>query len=69
MAERLAAAAGGQPDPAGADERSTKYVVSRSDDPVEWQNSELLQGDAAETVADLKAREERQHRDPRQRAS
>ena len=39
-------------------ERSTKYVVSRSDRPVEWQNSELLQGDAVETVADLKARTE-----------
>jgi dihydrofolate reductase len=39
-------------------ERSTKYVVSRSDDPVEWQNSELLQGDAVATVADLKARTE-----------
>jgi dihydrofolate reductase len=37
-------------------ERNTKYVVSRSDRPVEWQNSELLQGDPAETVADLKAR-------------
>ena len=33
-------------------EASTKYVVSRSDHPVEWQNSELLQGEAAEVVAD-----------------
>jgi dihydrofolate reductase len=39
-------------------ERSTKYVVSRSDRPLEWQNSELLQGEAAEVVADLKARTE-----------
>ena len=39
-------------------ESSTKYVASRSDDPVEWQNSELLHGDAVETVADLKARED-----------
>jgi len=37
-------------------ERSTKYVVSRSDRPVEWVNSELLTGDAVETVRDLKAR-------------
>ena len=39
-------------------ERNTKYVVSRSDRPVEWVNSELLTGDAAQTVADLKARTE-----------
>ena len=39
-------------------ERSTKYVASRSDRPVEWVNSELLHGDAAQTVADLKARTE-----------
>jgi dihydrofolate reductase len=39
-------------------ERNTKYVVSRSGDPVEWQNSELVQGEAAEVVADLKARTE-----------
>jgi dihydrofolate reductase len=39
-------------------ERNTKYVVSRSDRPVEWQNSELVQGEAAEVVADLKARTE-----------
>ena len=39
-------------------ERNTKYVVSRSDAPVEWMNSELLQGDAVETVRDLKARTE-----------
>jgi dihydrofolate reductase len=42
-------------------ERSTKYVVSRSDAPVEWVNSELLTGDAAQTVADLKARTEGNH--------
>jgi dihydrofolate reductase len=40
-------------------ENSTKYVASRSDDPVEWQNSELLHGDAVETVAGLKASEDR----------
>jgi dihydrofolate reductase len=40
-------------------ERSRKYVVSRSDRPVEWQNSELLHGDAVEAVAALKAREDR----------
>ena len=39
-------------------ERSTKYVVSRSDRPVEWVNSELLTGDATQTVAELKARTE-----------
>ena len=39
-------------------ERSTKYVASRSARPVEWVNSELLHGDAVQTVADLKARTE-----------
>jgi dihydrofolate reductase len=39
-------------------ERSAKYVVSRSGRPVEWVNSELLTGDAAQTVAELKARAE-----------
>jgi dihydrofolate reductase len=39
-------------------EASTKYVVSREPRELEWQNSELVQGDAAETVADLKARTE-----------
>ncbi len=37
-------------------EASTKYVVSREPRELEWENSELVQGDAAETVADLKAR-------------
>jgi dihydrofolate reductase len=37
-------------------ERSTKYVASRSGRPVEWVNSELLEGDAAQTVAELKDR-------------
>jgi dihydrofolate reductase len=37
-------------------EQTTKYVVSRSSRPVEWQNSVLLQGDAVETVRGLKAR-------------
>jgi len=39
-------------------EASTKYVVSRSPRELGWQNSVLLEGDAAETVADLKARED-----------
>ena len=38
-------------------EASTKYVVSRSARELGWQNSVLLEGDAVETVADLKARE------------
>ena len=37
-------------------EASTKYVISREPRELGWQNSELVQGDAAETVADLKAR-------------
>ena len=37
--------------------RTTKYVVSRTlDEPLPWQNSILLKGNAAETVAALKAR-------------
>ena len=39
-------------------EASTKYVVSRSHRELGWQNSVLLEGDAVETVADLKARED-----------
>jgi dihydrofolate reductase len=39
-------------------EASTKYVASRSHTELRWQNSVLLEGDAAETVADLKARED-----------
>jgi dihydrofolate reductase len=39
-------------------EASTKYVVSRSPQELRWQNSVLLEGDAAETVADLKTRED-----------
>ena len=39
-------------------EASTKYVVSRSPQELRWQNSVLLEGDAVETVADLKARED-----------
>ncbi|HYH89224.1 MAG TPA: dihydrofolate reductase family protein [Solirubrobacteraceae bacterium] len=39
-------------------EASTKYVVSRSPRKLGWQNSVLLEGDAVETVADLKARED-----------
>ena len=38
--------------------RNTKYVVSRSPQTLEWENSVLLEGDAAQTVADLKARED-----------
>jgi dihydrofolate reductase len=37
-------------------ESSTKYVVSRSPRELGWQNSVLLEGDAVETVTDLKAR-------------
>jgi dihydrofolate reductase len=37
-------------------EASTKYVISREPRELGWQNSELVQGDAAEAVADLKAR-------------
>ena len=39
-------------------EASTKYVVSRSARELAWQNSVLLEGDAVETVAELKARED-----------
>jgi dihydrofolate reductase len=39
-------------------EASTKFVVSRSHRELGWQNSVLLEGDAAETVADLKSRED-----------
>jgi len=39
-------------------EASTKYVASRSPQELGWQNSVLLAGDAVETVADLKARED-----------
>jgi dihydrofolate reductase len=39
-------------------EASTKYVVSRSHTQLGWQNSVLLEGDAVDTVADLKARED-----------
>ena len=39
-------------------EASTKYVVSRSPQELGWQNTVLLEGDAVETVADLKARED-----------
>ena len=38
--------------------RNTKYVVSRSPQTLEWENSVLLEGDAAQTVADLKAQED-----------
>ena len=38
----------------------TKYVASRSlREPLEWRNSTLLQGDAAEAVAELKRREDK----------
>jgi dihydrofolate reductase len=39
--------------------RATKYVVSRSPQAFEWENSVLLQGDAVEQVRELKAREDR----------
>ena len=38
--------------------RNTKYVVSRSPQTLEWENSVLLEGDAVQTVADLKAQED-----------
>ena len=38
--------------------KSTKYVVSRSPRELAWENSVLLEGDAVERVADLKAKEE-----------
>jgi dihydrofolate reductase len=38
-------------------EASTKYVVSRSSRELGWQNSVLLEGDAVDTVAGLKAGE------------
>jgi dihydrofolate reductase len=40
-------------------EQSTKYVVSRTDAPLEWMNSELLTGEAVETVSALKAASDR----------
>ena len=39
-------------------EASTKYIASRSHTELGWQNSVLLEGDAVDTVADLKARED-----------
>jgi dihydrofolate reductase len=36
---------------------ATKYVASRTLDSVEWENSQLLEGDAAEAVARLKEAE------------
>jgi dihydrofolate reductase len=39
--------------------RATKYVVSRSPQAFEWENSVLLQGDAVEQVRELKAGEDR----------
>ena len=39
-------------------EASTKYVVSRSPRELGWQNSVLLEGDAVETVTELKTRED-----------
>jgi dihydrofolate reductase len=39
-------------------EASTKYVVSRSHTELGWNNSVLLEGDAVDTVSDLKARED-----------
>jgi dihydrofolate reductase len=39
-------------------EASTKYVVSRSHRELGWRNSVLLEGDAVDTVAELKSRED-----------
>lgn len=48
------------PDEPGADGLNAmrKYVTTRSGLTAEWQNTEVLQGDAAQTVADLKQRED-----------
>ncbi|HZB22327.1 MAG TPA: dihydrofolate reductase family protein [Gaiellaceae bacterium] len=45
-----------QRDEPGAEQlnSATKYVASRTLDSVEWENSQLLEGDAAEAVARLK---------------
>jgi dihydrofolate reductase len=45
-----------QRDEPGAEQlnSATKYVASRTLDKVEWENSQLLEGDAAEAVARLK---------------
>jgi dihydrofolate reductase len=59
VTEREREARGGTPsdveDPAAeALNRATKYVASRTLDKVEWNNSQLLEGDVAEAVAKLK---------------
>ena len=55
---RLAEAAGGQPDPPGARGQHQVRRVAVAPRELGWQNSVLLEGDAVETVADLKARED-----------
>ena len=44
-----------QDDPVGARfQRINKYVLTHSDEPLEWENSEKLSGDTADAVAKLK---------------
>jgi dihydrofolate reductase len=44
-----------QDDPIGAKfERINKYVLTHSDEPLEWENSHKLSGDTADAVAELK---------------
>ena len=40
-------------------QRIDKYVLTHSDEPLEWENSHRLSGDTAEAVAELKKREGR----------
>lgn len=49
-----------QDDPIGAKfQRINKYVLTHSDQPLEWEHSHKLSGDAAQAVADLKRTEGR----------
>jgi dihydrofolate reductase len=44
-----------QDDPIGAKfQRINKYVLTHSDEPLEWENSQRLSGDTADAVAELK---------------
>lgn len=44
-----------QDDPIGEKfQRINKYVLTRSDEPLEWENSIKLEGDTAQTIAELK---------------
>ena len=49
-----------QEDPIGAKfQQINKYVLTHSDEPLEWENSEKLSGDAAQAVEELKRTEGR----------